>query len=71
MINQLGQCADNFHSMLLTHLYEYFGVLLSCTMIGQPGYPAYAGDDSQYEVHKSVFPPRSTPCASPLPRPCI
>lgn len=42
--------------MLLTHLYEYFGVLLGCTMIGQPGYPAYAGDASQYEVHKYVFP---------------
>lgn len=51
---RLDQTADNFSSMLLTHLYEYFGVLLGCTMIGQPDYPAYAGEGSQYEVHKYV-----------------
>jgi len=37
---------------LLTHLYEYFGVLLGCSMQGGADYPAYGGDASQYEVHK-------------------
>lgn len=39
-------------SMLLTHLYEYFGVLLGCTMQGNKDFPAYSGGGSQYEVHK-------------------
>jgi hypothetical protein len=38
--------------MLLTHLYEYFGVLLGCSMQGGSAFPAYAGDASQYSVHK-------------------
>lgn len=38
--------------MLLTHLYEYFGVLLGCSMQGGADYPAYDGDASQYETHK-------------------
>lgn len=37
---------------LLTHLYQYFGVLLGCTMIGQADFPSYGGDLSMYEVHK-------------------
>ncbi|KAI9794256.1 MAG: hypothetical protein M1816_006182 [Peltula sp. TS41687] len=44
--------ADNPTSELLTHLYQYFGVLLGCSMQGQPAYPAYEGDESQYQVHK-------------------
>ena len=43
--------ADN-PSMLLTHLYEFFGVLLGCSDVGMKGFPAYAGDASMYEVHK-------------------
>lgn len=38
--------------MLLTHLYEYFGVLLGCSKVGSSGFPKYGGDASQYEVHK-------------------
>lgn len=38
--------------MLLTHLYEYFGVLLGCSMQGTEAYPAYGGGGSQYEIHK-------------------
>jgi hypothetical protein len=34
-------------SMLMTHLYEFFGALLGCHMI-----PAYAGETSMYKVHK-------------------
>ncbi|KAI9880179.1 MAG: hypothetical protein M1830_004998 [Pleopsidium flavum] len=37
---------------LLTHLYEYFGVLLGCSMMNTTGFPGYGGDSSQYQVHK-------------------
>jgi hypothetical protein len=37
---------------LLTHLYEYFGVLLGCSLQGGDAYPAYSGESSQYNVHK-------------------
>lgn len=38
--------------MLLTHLYEYFGVLLGCTMQGNDAFATYAADGSMYDVHK-------------------
>ncbi|KAK4700774.1 hypothetical protein P7C70_g5467, partial [Phenoliferia sp. Uapishka_3] len=37
---------------LLTHLYEFFGLLLGCSEVGMTGYPAYSGDGSMYDVHK-------------------
>ncbi|TVY68884.1 hypothetical protein LSUE1_G008072 [Lachnellula suecica] len=37
---------------LLTHLYEYFGVLLGCSMQGGSDYPAYTGHASMYSVHE-------------------
>ncbi|KAF3928672.1 hypothetical protein AA313_de0210341 [Arthrobotrys entomopaga] len=37
---------------LITHLYEFFGALLQCSKLGQPGFPAYTGDTSMYNVHK-------------------
>jgi len=37
---------------LLTHLYEYFGVLLGCTKQGNSDFPAYNGLASQGSVHK-------------------
>ena len=43
---------SNRDSILLTHLYEFFGVLLGCSMQGGADYPAYAGEASMYEVHK-------------------
>ena len=39
-------------STLLTHLYEYFGLLLGCSEVGMSGYPAYSGQTSMYKVHK-------------------
>jgi hypothetical protein len=39
-------------SFLLTHLYQFFGSLLGCSMQGMPGFDAYAGDPSMFEVHK-------------------
>ncbi|KAK0354863.1 hypothetical protein LTR91_022254 [Friedmanniomyces endolithicus] len=44
--------ASSNQYMLMTHLYEYFGILLGCTQYGNPGYPAYGGDLSMYSVHK-------------------
>src|ERR1700761_1812448 len=38
--------------MLITHLYEFFGLLLGCSMVGKPGYPAYGGNSNMYNVHK-------------------
>lgn len=37
---------------LLTHLYQFFGSLLGCSDYGMPGFPAYSGFASQYQVHK-------------------
>jgi len=37
---------------LLTHLYDYFGSLLGCSMQGMAGFEAYNGHASMYEVHK-------------------
>ncbi|KAI6780272.1 uncharacterized protein J7T54_003051 [Emericellopsis cladophorae] len=37
---------------LLTHLYQFFGSLLGCTMQGMSGFDAYTADPSMYEVHK-------------------
>ncbi|KAK4496052.1 hypothetical protein PRZ48_013321 [Zasmidium cellare] len=36
---------------LLTHLYQYFAVLLGCSQYGSSSTP-YAGDTSMYQVHK-------------------
>ena len=38
--------------MLLEHLYSFFGILLGCSDVAKPGFPAYGGDKSMYEVHK-------------------
>jgi len=37
---------------LLTHLYQFFGSLLGCSQQGMPGFNAYEGFPSMYEVHK-------------------
>ncbi|UNI13945.1 hypothetical protein JDV02_000632 [Purpureocillium takamizusanense] len=37
---------------LLTHLYQFFGSLLGCSMQGMTGFDAYMGHTSMYEVHK-------------------
>ena len=45
---------DERYSMLLTHLYQYFGILLGCSGGTSPvkAYPAYEGFDGMYQVHK-------------------
>ncbi|KAF7897964.1 uncharacterized protein EAF01_008930 [Botrytis porri] len=40
---------------LLTHLYQYFGVLLSCSKQGGTDFPAYSGSASQYNLHKFMY----------------
>jgi len=37
---------------LLTHLYQFFGSLLGCSMQGMSGFDAYSGQASMYKVHK-------------------
>ncbi|EPS35199.1 hypothetical protein H072_11591 [Dactylellina haptotyla CBS 200.50] len=37
---------------LITHLYEFFGALLQCSMYGKTGFPAYSGNANMYDVHK-------------------
>jgi hypothetical protein len=37
---------------LLTHLYQFFGSLLGCSMQGMAGFDAYSAAPSMYEVHK-------------------
>jgi hypothetical protein len=41
-----------YDSALLTHLYQYFGLLLGCSTVGQTGFPKYGGETSMYSVHK-------------------
>jgi len=38
--------------MLVTHLYEFFGLLAGCTQVGKAGYPAYGGNTNMYQVHQ-------------------
>ncbi|KAF7944433.1 hypothetical protein EAE96_010827 [Botrytis aclada] len=40
---------------LVTHLYQYFGVLLSCSKQGGADFPRYMGSASQYNVHKFMY----------------
>ncbi|CAD6441203.1 9c788a51-f507-4f6e-8599-559a463500c0 [Sclerotinia trifoliorum] len=50
-----NKAADSMSSnqyFLMTHLYQYFGVLLGCSKQGGTEFPAYSGSDSQYKVHK-------------------
>jgi len=52
MMNKPANGTTSNQYTLLTHLYEYFGAVLGCSMQGMAGYSAYDGDASQYEVHK-------------------
>lgn len=39
-------------SKLLTHLYQFFGTLLGCSMQGKAAFPTYEGNPSMFKVHK-------------------
>ncbi|KAF7865717.1 hypothetical protein EAF04_005883 [Stromatinia cepivora] len=49
--NAANSMSTNQYS-LMTHLYQYFGVLLGCSKQGGADFPAYSGSASQYNVHK-------------------
>lgn len=51
-MNKPANGTESHQYKLLTHLYEYFGVLLGCSLVGTPGYPAYSGQSSQSNSHK-------------------
>jgi len=54
MNNTLPPVGTNQYT-LVTHLYQYFGYLLGCSMMGTEAFPAYGGSTSQYSVHKYMY----------------
>ncbi|MCJ1285200.1 hypothetical protein MMC26_004538 [Xylographa opegraphella] len=55
MMNMPANGTTSNQYYLLTHLYQYFGVLLGCSMQGPSAtstFPSYQGEASQYSVHK-------------------
>ncbi|KAF2430005.1 hypothetical protein EJ08DRAFT_697798 [Tothia fuscella] len=51
-LNKAANGTNSAQYRLLTHLYEYFGGLLGCSLQGQDGYPKYAGSNNMGSVHK-------------------
>lgn len=52
LMNKPANGTSSNQYKLVTHLYEYFGTLLGCSMQGGDAFPAYSGQGSQYNVHK-------------------
>jgi len=52
MMNMPANNTMSAQYALLTHLYQYFGVLLGCSQYGMGAFPKYMGDNSMYQVHK-------------------
>src|SRR5579859_766901 len=52
MQNKPANTMSSPQYFLLTHLYQYFGSLLGCSMQGISAFPAYGGDSSQFQVHR-------------------
>jgi uncharacterized membrane protein YgcG len=52
MQNKPANTNTSAQYFLLTHLYQYFGTLLGCSMQGMAGFNTYQGDPSQYQVHR-------------------
>ncbi|MCJ1293851.1 hypothetical protein MMC34_005407 [Xylographa carneopallida] len=55
MMNMPANGTTSNQYYLLTHLYQYFGVLLGCSLQGPSAtstFPSYQGEASQYSVHK-------------------
>ncbi|KAI1121287.1 hypothetical protein F5Y10DRAFT_104477 [Nemania abortiva] len=50
--NKPANTQNSSQYFLLTHLYQFFGSLLGCSQQGMPGFDAYGGHASMYEVHK-------------------
>ncbi|KAK6529450.1 hypothetical protein TWF281_008623 [Arthrobotrys megalospora] len=45
-----GQRSNQYK--LFSHMYQYFGGMLGCSLYGQDGFPAYQGNSRMYELHK-------------------
>ncbi|KAI1852571.1 hypothetical protein JX265_003053 [Neoarthrinium moseri] len=52
MKNMPAEDNTSMQYFLLTHLYQFFGSLLGCSQQGMPGFDAFTGHGSMYEVHK-------------------
>ncbi|KAH9985374.1 hypothetical protein F4779DRAFT_318394 [Xylariaceae sp. FL0662B] len=52
MSNKPANTNTSNQYFLLTHLYQFFGSLLGCSKQGMPGFEAYMGHASMYEVHR-------------------
>ncbi|CAJ2510772.1 Uu.00g063970.m01.CDS01 [Anthostomella pinea] len=52
MKNKPSNTETSQQYFLLTHLYQFFGSLLGCSMQGMAGFDAYTADPSMYDVHK-------------------
>ncbi|KAK7424054.1 hypothetical protein QQX98_000664 [Neonectria punicea] len=52
MKNKAADDEDSNQYFLLTHLYQFFGSLLGCSMQGMSGFDAYKAEASMYQVHK-------------------
>ncbi|EPS44786.1 hypothetical protein H072_1215 [Dactylellina haptotyla CBS 200.50] len=45
-----GQRSNQFN--IFSHMYQFFGGYLGCSLYGKDGFPAYHGNPRMYEVHK-------------------
>ncbi|KAH7134542.1 hypothetical protein B0J13DRAFT_641053 [Dactylonectria estremocensis] len=52
MKNKPAEDDSSNQYFLLTHLYQFFGSLLGCSMQGMSGFDAYTSESSMYKVHK-------------------
>jgi len=52
MMNMPANGTSSNQYYLLTHLYQFFGTLLGCSLQGTGNYSAYKGEPSMYNVHK-------------------
>jgi hypothetical protein len=53
MANKPANSNSSAQYFLLTHLYQYFGMLLGCSMqMSGSAFPSYTGDASMFQVHK-------------------
>lgn len=53
MMNKPANTNTSSQYFLLTHLYQYFGILLGCSMqMNNTAFPLYSGAASQFQVHR-------------------
>jgi hypothetical protein len=52
MANMPANTNSSAQYFLITHLYQYFGTLLGCSMQGMGVFAGYSGNPSQFQVHR-------------------